>query len=592
MDQGEHKNHNSNNDERNRKKGPITNIPIINVIITTAAIGYLTYLEIKKVPEHINTLKKWKKKFIGDNHTVNESGPYTVQLFEHYFELTPREYQEYKKCWFKWDFYVNNLRRLLDCGRAWDIYSSKPIRPKPQPQISNAPQRQSEPKQPSESQVKPEQKLEAPPEVPQVEEKYLIVHEHFRNDLPELQKNNQKLRCWIEKNINPNEVPDRYKTDISTLSNDVFAVHEFNLQELNDYIKEHNLDPKAWERLYGNEIQRALHRDSIQLLEQSRNPFKSWLQEYKEDLIKTIDAGRALNELGYCSKATKVNNFCSSLMHYGNVAQEGVVNGAISRTPTNPWAIGATIGVITAAVLVPGVAEALLVYNILQCSYEFGQTLGLLICKDDPRAQKELNEKFEPFKQRFKDSYGWEDTLYDAAHVTGELGGDIVVAKASKTVAKCVGKVVDVVSKFPKKPQGEVVATTPDGQKIKVPDESKNQNTQRTATEKNVGRQIAKEIKQAARTIDDLLKECAPWDKQKGSTKQYTKMGSFQDALNDFKSLSPINITDASDADKVCFYGYLCDGKTVIARNISKKLGPTLEIQYPNSNKTIKIRYS
>lgn len=76
---------------------------------------------------------------------------------------------------------------------------------------------------------------------------------------------------------------------------------------------------------------------------------------------------------------------------------------------------------------------------------------------------------------------------------------------------------------------------------------------------------------------------------KRGNPKNYEKDGDFEDALDDFDSLNLDDVRDlGNDKGKM---GILEDGRKAIVRPSSKSGGPTLEIQSPDGNSTIKIRY-
>jgi hypothetical protein len=91
------------------------------------------------------------------------------------------------------------------------------------------------------------------------------------------------------------------------------------------------------------------------------------------------------------------------------------------------------------------------------------------------------------------------------------------------------------------------------------------------------------------KTIDDILRDAQPGRETNGKTKQYEKTGGLPQALNDFYSLELYNVRSLG-AEKIM--GLLSDGRKVIARAKSSAECPTLEVQFLNSSRKIKIRYT
>ncbi|MBM7615097.1 RHS repeat-associated core domain-containing protein [Alkaliphilus hydrothermalis] len=87
------------------------------------------------------------------------------------------------------------------------------------------------------------------------------------------------------------------------------------------------------------------------------------------------------------------------------------------------------------------------------------------------------------------------------------------------------------------------------------------------------------------KTVDDVLKDATPGRNTKGKAKQFEKSGDYDDALNDFNDLGPIDVKDIPGG-KV---GKLPDGRTINVRNKSSDGRPTLEIY--DGKSSIKIRY-
>ncbi len=510
LDQGNRNSQNGNNDrQKNQNKffDRISEIPIISIVVATIGAGYLTYKGIKKLLGYDNSQEnKSPNQIESDGIDV----VYIVYDNDQKFTLTKEEYRAYEQVLkeaeipqSRWRINSNDSRKVPQEewvaqkkaeARRILLLSKEPRAHGPLPDYqtpneSKAAQEQAISNQQASNDSKPvrEQKPEA---TSAKEEKYLIIHEHFRKDFPEFQDYNKNMRCWIEKVVDPSEVPDRYKKDLITLSRDVFAVHEFNAQELNDYIKEHNLNPSDWNTLYGNEIQKEIHLDSIRLLEQSSHPFKSiWMRENITELVQTIDSGRALNAQGYCTKASKVNNFCAALMDYSTATWGGYVDGVQSRIPETIVQGLMVAGVITAGVFVPGVKEAFLCYSAFQLGVEIGETLGLYCFEGKEAAEAELSEKFKGITDRFKGihdgTYKLEHSLRDFGRVGGELSADYTLMKSARKLIKGAKKAAQKLRKFYKNRQREFVATTPDGQIFKMIDDSTSNNLRQTKTDQS-----------------------------------------------------------------------------------------------------------
>ena len=88
--------------------------------------------------------------------------------------------------------------------------------------------------------------------------------------------------------------------------------------------------------------------------------------------------------------------------------------------------------------------------------------------------------------------------------------------------------------------------------------------------------------------LEDLLINSRPGRDTQGKTKQFEKTGNFNQALQDFNSLDLSNIKSIGENKMM---GTLPDGKTIIVRLESTEGYPTLEVQFPNSRRKIKVRY-
>ena len=71
-----------------------------------------------------------------------------------------------------------------------------------------------------------------------------------------------------------------------------------------------------------------------------------------------------------------------------------------------------------------------------------------------------------------------------------------------------------------------------------------------------------------------------------GRSRLFEKKGDFNQANEDFDSLSPENVRDLSNGGRI---GTLPDGRTIVVRPDSTQNVPTLEIQ--DGRRRIKIRF-
>ncbi len=88
------------------------------------------------------------------------------------------------------------------------------------------------------------------------------------------------------------------------------------------------------------------------------------------------------------------------------------------------------------------------------------------------------------------------------------------------------------------------------------------------------------------KSVDDILEGAKPG--KVNLSKQYLKVGGFDEAVKDFNSLGLKNIKELNTQYGRGYYGELLDGTKVIVRPGSSYGVSTLEIKY---NKPIKIRY-
>lgn len=90
-----------------------------------------------------------------------------------------------------------------------------------------------------------------------------------------------------------------------------------------------------------------------------------------------------------------------------------------------------------------------------------------------------------------------------------------------------------------------------------------------------------------AKTVNDILQQAKPGRKTMGKTKQFEKVGGFNNAMKDFESLNPKEVKDIPIGKR----GVLADGRDVNVRIKSSAGKPTLEIYNKHTKSSIKIRY-
>lgn len=95
----------------------------------------------------------------------------------------------------------------------------------------------------------------------------------------------------------------------------------------------------------------------------------------------------------------------------------------------------------------------------------------------------------------------------------------------------------------------------------------------------------------SVKSVDDILEDTTP-EKEKRFCKQFIKEGGYKEAMDDFKSMDPIDVVDMPNG-KVGKMGILPDGRRINIRMESSYQCPTLEVQAPkDGGKAIKIRYN
>ncbi len=93
-----------------------------------------------------------------------------------------------------------------------------------------------------------------------------------------------------------------------------------------------------------------------------------------------------------------------------------------------------------------------------------------------------------------------------------------------------------------------------------------------------------------SKAVDDLLNGLEETTNGKGVARNFESSGGYEQTLDDFESLNPINVQDIQTKYGAGKVGTLGDGTKVVARQGSTTGGATLEIRVSNS-KIYKIRY-
>ncbi len=405
------------------------------------------------------------------------------------------------------------LENNKEAEAAWLRRAGIPC-PDPQQQYTPPPQK---------PQPKPEPQL--PPMTPQQRE----IHQRFEQDFPEYVRQNNELRDWCLQHFEQIELFDRFKWR-GVPTNDPGFPREYHSQlpsDLSNHLREYGVDPDNWSNVCYNNIQCYVHADSMRLLRRTMHPFKSdFLNDCRGDIVQTLDAGRAFNAQGYCSKAGRVNDFCAVLMDYGEATLGGAASG-ICEALNYAWEHKGALVIGGAAAIAiagyPAVATALttavVVANVAPICWEIGQGLGEWICEDKIALDERLNRNLGPFFDKKAEidagTRGLKDCVRDVAQSGGLIGAEILLTRGAGTIiqkaAKHAGKVIKKIGK-PGKERYQMV--TPDGHVVDVVDDAtKAQHRLKSANSKI---DTEKNIPQATRTIEKAAK--------KFTTKEATEM--------------------------------------------------------------------
>lgn len=108
------------------------------------------------------------------------------------------------------------------------------------------------------------------------------------------------------------------------------VIYEARLYKMQESVRDIFFTP---DKFYGNQLQHVVHQDSITLIERILAAEKpSIVYTYREALIDFINAAHCYNEAGFTQKAFLINDFCRSVLDYGNAILEGAVQGFVGTT--------------------------------------------------------------------------------------------------------------------------------------------------------------------------------------------------------------------------------------------------------------------
>ena len=126
--------------------------------------------------------------------------------------------------------------------------------------------------------------------------------------------------------------------------------HGFKDFELSAPIKQfmldHNLTPEHYMRVYGNEIQFALHEDSLNQINKEHQLLSSGtitdnaLRECTNSAVQITDAGRAYNKVGDVVNASYLSNFCWQILDYVEKSCSAIDNAGVSLAQAVAKGIG------------------------------------------------------------------------------------------------------------------------------------------------------------------------------------------------------------------------------------------------------------
>jgi hypothetical protein len=100
-------------------------------------------------------------------------------------------------------------------------------------------------------------------------------------------------------------------------------------------IQETGSNVSNYQSCYGNQVQHVVHQECIDIADQVADlPTSSPLHEHKESFVHCTDMAVKLNRVGAINYATKITDFCWSVINYTKALAQGTIQSVIEKIRT------------------------------------------------------------------------------------------------------------------------------------------------------------------------------------------------------------------------------------------------------------------
>lgn len=266
---------------------------------------------------------------------------------------------------------------------------------------------------------------------------------------------------------------------------------------IEDLLKEFNLDPAVYRMCLGYQFQQLLHQECLTILDKSINVYRTLKKAYPfliKSIVSNVDLGREHNQLGFMQKAVMFLSISWALLERAQEINQDILLGVrdgIVDVATNVYDVlqdpkGTLNNIVQTAYTLADIAEKVLDTG-LNYSGRSPQEREILWQK---RLEK-IADTAEHLKKKL-----FETPIRDLARFgTSATVETILFEKTLTTLAKCFRQGVQELSNLADKikkslPATEVVATTAEG----------------VAVETRVTKDASKQLMNAAESVGEKIK--------------------------------------------------------------------------------------
>lgn len=204
----------------------------------------------------------------------------------------------------------------------------------------------------------------------------------------------------IEKRIDAQTKIKKGSVQVSTKT---YRCSDYMLQLLSD----NKIGLDEFTNFYGNQLQHALHYESIGILEYVASlPMYSVLYVHQNAIVNCTTALSAYNKEGLVDKASVVADFCWTLLDYGQAIAEGAASGLYTTAQdliANP--IEATVCIVA--------GKQVLAYQLCKVFYNVTD-IGITALNNYDRAKEKWDYYIEPINNLISAIEKKEITIRDA----------------------------------------------------------------------------------------------------------------------------------------------------------------------------------